>query len=105
MLLLPNFIDTALGSTNIPLNFLASIALHISGAVLLLQYIFGHRKTSDDCPHCPSPWHPYDDQDPVHLPYSTRTGEWWRRSAIDPRASATTTEAPQEISHITPDTP
>ena len=95
----------ALGSINTPLNFLASIALYTSGTVLLLQYIFGHRNTNDACPHCPSPWHPYDDQDPIHLPYSTRTGEWWRRSFMNARTSATAIEAPQEISPVAPDTP
>lgn len=74
-----------MGALSLPLNFLASVALHIDGTVLLLQYIFGHRKNSDPCPHCSSPWHPDDHRDQFHRPYSARVGQWWRRTFIDSR--------------------
>lgn len=84
----------ATGSLSLPLNFLASVALHIDGTVVLLQYIFGHRKNSDPCPHCSNPWHPDDDRDQFHRPYSARVGQWWRRTFIDSRNFVTPSRSP-----------
>jgi hypothetical protein len=83
-----------MGALNLPLNFLASVALHIDGTVLLLQYIFGHRKNSDPCPHCSSPWHPDDDRDQFHRPYSARVGQWWRRTFIESQNFITMSRSP-----------
>ena len=80
--MLPSFILGTFGSINIPLNFLASVGLHVNAVVLLLQYILSHRKSTDRCPRCPSPWHPDDGRDTFHHRHSSRTGQWWRETVM-----------------------
>jgi hypothetical protein len=91
ILLLPNFLLASMGLYNTPLNLLASVALHLDGVVVLLQYLLGHRYIVDPCPHCEHPWHPNDSGDTFHRPYSARVGQWWRRSYIDSRSFITAT--------------
>lgn len=91
ILLLPNFLFGSMGLYNTPLNLLASVALHLDGVVVLLQYLLGHRYIVDPCPHCEHPWHPNDSGDTFHRPYSARVGQWWRRSYIDSRSFITAT--------------
>jgi hypothetical protein len=97
VLLLPNFVFGSTGEINVPLNFLASLALHLDGTVVLFQYLFGHRYNLDSCRYCNTAWHPIDDasRDSFHRPVSARVGQWWRRSFIDDRSYITATADPE----------
>jgi hypothetical protein len=67
---------------------MASVALHLDGVILLLQYLFIHRSHNEVCPHCDSPLHPNDDDDVFRR---GRVGQWWGQSMIDTRSFVTAT--------------
>jgi hypothetical protein len=104
MLLMPNFVFGSTGRINVPLNFLASLALHMDGVVVLFQYLFGHRYSLDSCRYCSHAWHPIDSRDSFHRPTSARVGQWWRRSFIDDRSYITATVDPEARSRTNPST-
>jgi len=69
---------------------MASVALHLDGVILLLQYLFVHRINIETCPHCANPLHGDNDEDVFRRAYSGRLG-LWRRSMIDTRSYITRT--------------
>ena len=94
-MLIPNFVVSSLGLTNIPLNFVASIALHTTGVVVLLQYIFGHRSQLETSRNDVKTWPPNDDQDSLHQPLTSEADQWRRRSFVNGRDNVTAmTRAP-----------
>jgi len=97
---------SGLGTLNIPVNFLASIILHLSSIVLLLQYLFGQRKSRDRTLNREStPWK-------TSLEEKKKPGErwgWWRKESVSekdtdtlPSLSALATSRPLPP---TPDSP
>lgn len=86
-----------MGTIEVPLLLLASVALHLDGFVLLFQYLFGHRNegvprpngTGFSSPICYQP------------PYTSTASRFGRRSEIDTRSYITTTisENFRELEH------
>jgi hypothetical protein len=77
-----------LGLINVPTNFLASVALHFSGILAMLQYLFGHRSSGEPCPDCAKSRR-YDIQRRVQHPSSP--DQWWLHNFIEDRSYVTAT--------------
>lgn len=69
---------------------MASLALHVDGVILLLQYLFIHRINIETCPHCATALHGDNDEDVFRRGYSGRVDQV-RRSMIDTRSYVTAT--------------
>jgi hypothetical protein len=76
---MPNFVFSGLGTLNIPVNFLASIVLHLSSIVLLLQYFLCRRRSQNPTPYTDSiPWKTALVQ--VDPPEKRRWWQWRKKS-------------------------